>query len=91
MVSTGPETGLLVSGPFSITKDGLLDADLKMTVRDPKGLSLVLADAFPESRDRIVSSFSGLAALGGAPTLPLKVVKGKASLGFIPLGEIPPL
>ena len=91
MVSTGPETGLLVSGPFSIAKDGLLDADLTVTVRDPKGLSTVLAEAFPESRERIVSSFSGLAALGGAPTLPLKVVKGKASLGFIPLGEIPPL
>ena len=57
----------------------------------PRAFRRVLADAFPESRERIVSSFSGLAALGGAPTLPLKVVKGKASLGFIPLGEIPPL
>jgi hypothetical protein len=29
--------------------------------------------------------------LGKEPSLPLKIVKGKASLGFIPLGKIKPL
>lgn len=87
----GPETGVHVSGPFSIGQDGLLDAELKLTIRDPDGLSSVLAEAFPENRDQIVSSFSGLAALGDEPTLPLKILRGRASLGFIPLGDIPPL
>jgi hypothetical protein len=29
--------------------------------------------------------------MGGNPGMPLRVVKGEASLGFIPLGTIPPL
>lgn len=90
-VSTGPDTGLELSGPFSISGEGLLDADLQVTIRDPKGLSAVLEQAFPEARSQISSGFSGLAFLGKAPSLPLKVVKGRAMLGFIPLGDVPPL
>ena len=90
-LSAGPNTGIVVSGPFSIGQDGLLDAELKVTIRDPDGLSSVLADAFPENRDQIANGFSGLAMLGKEPTLPLKITKGRASLGFIPLGDIPPL
>jgi len=29
--------------------------------------------------------------MGDNPTLPLKVSKGRAMLGFIPLGNLPPL
>ena len=29
--------------------------------------------------------------LGDNPTLPLKISKGRATLGFIPLGKLPPL
>jgi hypothetical protein len=90
-LSSGPETGVQLSGPFSVGQDGLLDAELKVTIRDPDGLSSVLADAFPENRDQIASGFSGLSVLGDEPTLPLKITRGRASLGFIPLGDIPPL
>ena len=90
-LSTGPDTGLTLSGPFSIGLDGLLDADLTLTVRDPQGLSATLAEAFPEARQRIAMSFSGLSALGPEPSLPLKVARGRATLGFIPLGDLPPL
>ena len=90
-LSSGDDAGMTVSGPFSIDEDGLLDADLKVTVRNPERLSAILAEAFPEHRDQIVASFAGLAALGDEPTMPLKIVRGEASLGFIPLGDIPPL
>jgi hypothetical protein len=90
-LSSGPNTGVALSGTFSVGADGLLDADLTITVRDPKGVSAALATAFPEARDQITTSFSGLSMLGDTPTLPLKISRGKAVLGFIPLGEIPPL
>ena len=51
----------------------------------------MLAEAVPEKRDQIEQAFSGLAMLGNAPSLPLRIAKGKASLGFIPLGDIPPV
>lgn len=90
-LSTGAETGVALSGTFSVAADGLLDADLTIRMRDPKGVSAALATAFPEARDQITTGFSGLSMLGSSPTLPLKISRGKAVLGFIPLGEIPPL
>ncbi|MBA3447958.1 MAG: DUF2125 domain-containing protein [Pseudaminobacter sp.] len=90
-LSTGTATGVTLSGPFSVDQDGLVDADLKITIRDPKGLSTVLAEAVPEQRRQIEQGFSGLAMLGDEPSLPLRIVKGRATLGFIPLGAIPPL
>ena len=41
--------------------------------------------------DQIRTSFAGLAVMGDNPTLPLKISKGRAMLGFIPLGNVPPL
>jgi hypothetical protein len=90
-LSSDPETGLSLSGPFSVSDDGLLDADMKVTIRNPKVLADQLAQAFPANADQIRSSFSGLAVLGNNPSLPLKIKSGKATLGFIPLGVIPPL
>ena len=90
-LSTGETTGLSVAGPFSVSAQGLLDADFTVSVRNPKALSEQLAKTFPAQADQIKMSFSGLAALGDNPSLPLKVTGGKATLGFIPLGNIPPL
>lgn len=90
-LSTGESTSILVSGPFSIGKDGLLDAQFKLTVRDPRGLATALSAALPEIREEIEQVSGGLAMLGDAPSLPVKIAKGRASLGFIKLGNIPPL
>ena len=90
-ISSGGTAGLSVAGPFSVAADGLLDADLKVSIRDPKGLSALLGKAFPANAAQIEASFAGLAALGDNPTLPLRISHGRAMLGFIPLGEIPPL
>jgi hypothetical protein len=90
-LSTGQGTGLSLSGSFTVAEDGLLDADLMIRVRGPKELADQLAGAFPAHADQIRTSFMGLAAMGDNPSMPLKVTRGKARLGFLPLGDIPPL
>ena len=86
----GPSTGLALSGPFSVDQEGLLDARLKIVLRDPQGLAGQLSGAFPEVRDQIAAAASALATLG-ASGLPVRIDKGRAMLGFIPLGKVPPL
>ena len=87
----GGKSGVSVSGTFSFEEDGLLDADLKVTVRDPNGLSAVLTEAFPEKRRDIRNVTSGLTFMGNNPTLPLMIRRGEAKLAFFKLGEIPPI
>ncbi len=90
-IGFGEEAGLSFAGPFSISEDGLLDAELDITVRNAQRLSELLAQAFPQDAGRITTSLAGIAALGDGATLPLTVRRGEASLGFIALGSIPPL
>ncbi|HEY6632684.1 MAG TPA: DUF2125 domain-containing protein [Rhizobiaceae bacterium] len=90
-LTIGGNSGVTVSGTFSFSQDGLLDADLKLTVRDPNGLSAVLAEAFPEKRRDIRNVSSALTFMGNNPTLPLKIERGEARLAFFKLGEIPPI
>ncbi|MDX8445717.1 DUF2125 domain-containing protein [Mesorhizobium captivum] len=80
-----------VSGPVSVDADGLIDANLTIKLKDPKAVAAILAGAIPEHKGEIEQGFAGLAMLGNEPSMPLKIVKGKASLGFIPLGKIKPV
>jgi hypothetical protein len=89
-LTTGPETGLALSGPFSIDQDGLIDASLNIAIRDPKGIATVIGDILPEYRREIRNASSALGFLGNA-AIPLTIVKGQASIGFISLGSIPPV
>jgi hypothetical protein len=79
-----------LSGPVSVDANGLIDASLKIKIENPKAVGAILAGAIPEKKGQIEQGFGALAMLGGAP-MPLNVVKGKASLGFIPLGKIGPV
>jgi len=80
-----------LSGPLSVDEAGLVDAQLMIAITEPQAVSAALQAAFPEQAKTFGQGFMGLAALGSQPTLPLNVTKGRASLGFIPLGQIPPL
>ncbi|RWE35329.1 MAG: DUF2125 domain-containing protein [Mesorhizobium sp.] len=80
-----------VSGPLSVDAEGLVDADLMIRIKDPKAVASILAGAVPEQKNAIEQGFGALALLGSEPSMPLKVAKGKASLGFIPLGKIKPV
>lgn len=88
---TSGEAELALSGPLSVAEDGLVDADLTVTVRNPTAVAEVLATAFPEQKGPIRQGFAGLALLGNESSMPLKIVRGKATLAFIKLGDIPPL
>ncbi|WP_315924673.1 DUF2125 domain-containing protein [Mesorhizobium sp. SP-1A] len=85
------EARVSVSGPVSVGADGLIDADLTIALQNPKAVAEVLAGAIPEKADQIRQGFAALALLGNKPTMPLRIVKGKASLGFIRLGDIKPV
>lgn len=82
---------ITVSGPLSVDAEGLIDADLMIRLKDPKAVAAILGAAIPEQKSQIEQGFAALAMLGNEPSMPLKVVKGKASLGFIPLGKIKPV
>ena len=90
-LNIGPRGGFTVTGPFSVAEDGLIDADLRVTVRDPQGLSTVLEEAFPEKRREIRNVASALTFMGSNPTLPLVVERGRAKIAFFEIGNIPPL
>lgn len=83
--------GIQVSGPLTVDPEGLIDADLTIRIRDPQALAIILAAAVPEQQRQIQQGFAALALMGKEPKLPLKIVKGKAMLGFIPLGQIRPV
>lgn len=80
-----------VSGPISVDADGLIDASLKIKLQNPNAVAAVLAGVIPEKASEIQQGFAALAMFGSHPSMPLKIVKSKASLGFIPLGRIKPL
>ncbi|MHA6642567.1 DUF2125 domain-containing protein [Mesorhizobium sp. A623] len=83
--------GISVSGPISVDADGLIDASLMIKLQDPNATATILATAIPEQQRKIQQGFAALSLLGNEPAMPLKIVKGKASLGFIPLGQIKPV
>ena len=84
------EARVTLSGPLSVDEQGLIDARLEIRLRNPKAVGEVLGGVIPERKSQIEQGFAALAMLGGG-ALPLTVVKGKASLGFIPLGRIGPV
>ena len=90
-----PEEGLLVSGPFSIGADGLIDAKLEVYVVDPAGFAQAFKPAFPDQASQIdtLAAVPTQAGPDGTPEikLPVTITDGKAVLGFIPLGQLPPL
>lgn len=83
--------GMSVSGPLSVDTDGLVDADLTIRLQNLDAVAAILGAAIPEQKRQIEQGFTALAMLGNKPKLPLKIRKGKASLGFIPLGRLKPL
>ncbi|MCV0381093.1 DUF2125 domain-containing protein [Nitratireductor sp.] len=87
----GTEAGLSLQGPIRIAENGLIDAELRVTVNEPQTIARLAGDLFPAQRDQIQSITSGLANLGKAPTLPVNIRQGRVFVGFIPLGRVPPV
>lgn len=89
LVLSAGEGSVVATGPITFDDQGLLDANLQVTLKNPKAISAVLQTAVPERSREINTGFAGLALMGPEFSLPLRVVKGKAQLGFIPLGDVP--
>lgn len=89
--------GAMISlvGPFSVDDEGLVDADLKLTLVNPQAFAQAGQTVFPEQGGNIATILFALSAMpkdeNGNPTMEIAVRKGKASAGFIPLGRLPVL
>lgn len=90
-VSVSEETGASMRGRVSVDQSGFVDGELEITLRNPRELARVIGELLPDSRQQIELGLSALGSGGAAATLPLRIVKGDVSLGFLPLGSIPPL
>ncbi|EEZ31840.1 Hypothetical protein BROD_0400 [Brucella sp. NF 2653] len=89
--------GAMVSltGPFSVNEDGLINADLKLTLVNAQSLAQAGQVVFPAQGGNIATVLFALSAMpkdeNGNPTMEIAIRKGKASAGFIPLGRLPAL
>lgn len=89
-ISSPDGARLTATGWAAIDEDGLIDADLTVGTTDAGALADIVSVAFPEAGG-VASAIAALSALGSSPELPLVIQKGRARLGFIDLGTIPPL
>lgn len=89
-ISSAEGARLTATGTAAIDENGLIDADLRVGTTDAGTLADIVSAAFPEAGG-IASAIAALSALGSTPELPLVIQKGRARLGFIDLGTIPPL
>jgi len=86
----GERAEISLSGPVSVGEDGRIDAELSVKVDDPAAVARLMAHIFPSERNRIMTASSAISGLGEDP-LQIRIVRGRVFLGFIPLGEIPPV
>lgn len=82
---------LTVSGPISVDQQGLIDASLKVGIKNPQAIGRALQTAMPERAGEINTAMMGMTFLGKEPSVPLKIVKGRATLMGFKLTEIPAL
>jgi hypothetical protein len=90
-LAAGEGVSISMSGPASVGEDGLISADLTISVNNPGEIGRILGLIFPEAQKQIASVASGLGSLGSATAIPIRVDKGRIFLGFIPTGRIAPV
>lgn len=88
------DQGVEAAGTFAVGDDGLVNADIQLTVVDPAGLAAALKPAFPEYASQIDMLVAMQPASGGEDgppeiKLPVTIRDGEAKMGFIPLGTVP--
>jgi hypothetical protein len=102
-VILSPDSGgrLALSGPFSVTQDGLLEGQIRIEASDLPGLGAFFLRLFPERAEAINNAVSLISAIvpdageapgkDAAPSFTLTIRRGQVSLGLIPLGKMPSL
>ncbi|MEM8539699.1 MAG: DUF2125 domain-containing protein [Pseudomonadota bacterium] len=88
------DRGIIVSGPATITDDGLLSGDLSLRVVDVDAVLAVLTKALPDAAPLMTAFANGQPRTGENSDeieLQITIDGGQARLGLIPLGMIPPI
>jgi hypothetical protein len=93
-IDIGEGRTINASGPLSIDQDGYLSGELKLQISKVEGWRDAITAAYPETREIAKMAAKGLkmAFLGkGQGQVTLQITHGTVVLGFIPLGNIPPI
>ncbi len=93
-VDFGDQGALTLSGPFSISADGLLSGDFDLQAEQITTLGALLIGSFPEATQAIEVSqqlLQSLSTNGASARVRLTMQDGVILLGFIPIGFIPPI
>lgn len=83
-----------VEGPFSIDGEGYLTGKFTVELKGREAWQKFLTEAFPGNAQTITNAAGLLTSLGKSQdslTLPLNVERGRIMIGFITLGQLPPL
>jgi hypothetical protein len=86
--------GLTLSGPVSLDETGLLSGDISITFSEAEKLGKTIEKIAPEIAAYVSPSLSLAASTakpGEDPRIDVTIRKGRAAIGIIPLGNIPPL
>lgn len=86
--------GLTLSGPVSLDAGGLLSGDLSIIFSEAEKLGGTIEGIAPEIAAYVAPSLSLAASTakpGEDPRIDVTIRKGRASIGLIPLGNIPAL
>ena len=75
----------------SVDQEGRLDADLRVRLRNPREIAAALKLAFPDEAKDIDRGLALISALGNDPMVPVTIREGRVTVGFFPVGRIPPL
>ena len=86
--------GFTLSGPVALDEKGLVNADLSIRFSEAKKLGETIEKIAPEIAAYVAPSLSFAASAakpGEDPKIDVTIRSGKASIGIIPLGQIPAL
>ncbi|HSO46891.1 MAG TPA: DUF2125 domain-containing protein, partial [Rhizobiaceae bacterium] len=90
---------LTLSGPFTVAPDGLLDGEITITAERIAALGAFFTALVPGEAEMIRNVAGLLSSLetggggegaGRTASIKLTIVRGRVSLGLIPVGELPP-
>lgn len=93
-VDVGEGRTITASGPLTIDQDGYLSGSLKLQINKVEGWRDMVISAYPETTDIAKLAAKGLkmAFFGqNHGQVTLQITHGTVVLGFIPLGNIPPI
>ena len=93
-----PENGgkLTIMGPWSLSNQGLITAELAIQLENPQKLLAFLQQILPDQTDQIAQIELALKAIGSTKpgnvqTIRLNIRENNISMGLIPLGNFPPI